>query len=346
MSHCSAIASSGLPCKTAVLDDNQTRCRLHRRSIELYGFTKTRQKELNYVHLRKRNEIYSTYSVRIGMTDEESEAIRAVRANLFREEDARYELAKAHLKVTIRQEIISNNFVDPDQHIIDRNNRRRLEHQRRLREIFLLRQQERQAFLEGLNNPLQRRERNLADFANDKQNIHTTEVVQKTKDLVSRILKIQVPPEYETETLKTPGEIILECGLSRNSAWQMMAKYCKDEEIYEMEGIYPRVLNSVWQYIKTSENKEELKKILKTEMEDNIGMCAQGNLSRLCNILSGYLDGLNPDVKSLNEILGEKFAELMSNEKDFGKRYEAGVQLLHDYNVPPKNWTEWLEALD
>jgi hypothetical protein len=344
MSHCSAIASSGFPCKTAVLDENATRCRLHTRSVELYGLTKTRQKELNYVHSRKRVEIYATYSVQAGMTDEESEAIRQVRRDLFKQEDARHELAKAHLKVTIRQEIIANNFVDPDQHIIDRNNRIRFERERRMRERFLLMQQEREARIEARNNPLQRRERNLADFANDNQNIHTTEVVQKTKDLVSRILKIQVPPEYATETLKTPGEIILECGLSRNSAWQMMAKYCKDEEIYEMAGIYPLVLNSVWQYIKASDDKEELKKILKSEMEDNIGMCAQGNLSRLCNILSGYLDGLNPVIKSLNEILGDKFAELMSIENDYGRR-TAGALILREHNVPEENWAQWIEAL-
>jgi len=344
MSKCSAIASSGFPCKTAVLDENATRCRLHTRSIEIYGFTKTRQKELTYVHTRKRNEIYSTYSVRLGMTDDESEAIRAVRANLFKEEDARHELAKAHLKVTIRQEIIANNFVDPDQHIIDRNNQRRLEHQRRLREMFLFRQQEREARLRAWDVLDQRRERNLADFANDNQNIHTTEVVQKTKDLVSRILRIQVPPEYETETLKTPGEIILECGLSRNSAWQMMSKYCKDEEIYEMPGIYPLVLNSVWQYIKASDDKEELKKILKSEMEDNIGMCAQGNLSRLCNILSGYLDGLNPVIKSLNEILGDKFAALMLVENHYERRV-AGIEILREHNVPEENRAQWLEAL-
>jgi hypothetical protein len=278
------------------------------------------------------------------MTDDESEAIRAVRANLFKEEDARHELAKAHLKVTIRQEIIANNFVDPDQHIIDRNNQRRLEHQRRLREMFLFRQQEREARLRAWDVLDQRRERNLADFANDNQNIHTTEVVQKTKDLVSRILRIQVPPEYETETLKTPGEIILECGLSRNSAWQMMAKYCKDEEIYEMPGIYPLVLNSVWQYIKASDDKEELKKILKSEMEDNIGMCAQGNLSRLCNILSGYLDGLNPVIKSLNEILGDKFAALMLVENHYERRV-AGIEILREHNVPEENRAQWLEAL-
>jgi hypothetical protein len=43
-------------------------------------------------------------------------------------------------------------------------------------------------------------------------------------------------------------------------------------------------------YSKHSPNNEDLKKILASELEDNIGMCQQGNLTRLCNILSGYLD--------------------------------------------------------
>jgi hypothetical protein len=126
-----------------------------------------------------------------------------------------------------------------------------------------------------------------------------------------------------------------------------MAKYCGDENIYEMgNGIYGRVLNSVWQYIKASPDAADLKKILAAEMEDNIGMCAQGNLSRLCNILSGYLDGINTDVKSKNEIIGEKLAELMSREPNEDNRREVGRLILREHGIPFEEWNAWLEALE
>ena len=170
-------------------------------------------------------------------------------------------------------------------------------------------------------------------------------VVQKVKETVRKVLQIPVPPEYQTDTLKTAGEIVLECGLTKQSAWQMMAKYCGDENIYELgRGIYARVLNSVWQYIKASPDAADLKKILKAEMQDNIGMCAQGNLSRLCNILSGYMEGLIVDTKSKNEIIGERFARLLDLENIVHREAE-GRRILQELNVPAEEHDIWMQPL-
>jgi hypothetical protein len=119
-----------------------------------------------------------------------------------------------------------------------------------------------------------------------------------------------------------------------------MNTYCEDVDIYELGiGIYAKVLNAVWQYIKNSEHSADLKKILATEMQDNIGMCQQGNLTRLCNILSGYIDIEIP--RSTAEILGEKFAELRNS----GGGRDAAEQILRDNNVPPNEWAVWIDAL-
>jgi hypothetical protein len=185
----------------------------------------------------------------------------------------------------------------------------------------------------------------LQALAHDRQNVHTAVVVQKVKETVQKVLRIPVPPEYQTDTLKTAGEIVLECGLTKQSAWQMMAKYCGDENIYDLgRGIYARVLNSVWQYIKASPNAVDLKKILKAEMQDNIGMCAQGNLSRLCNILSGYMDGLIVDTKSKNEIIGERLSALM-NIEHADERAAAGRRILEELNVPAQERDMWMQPL-
>lgn len=125
----------------------------------------------------------------------------------------------------------------------------------------------------------------------------------------------------------------------------MMAKYCADDDIYDMgRGIYGRVLNSVWQYIKASPHKEDLKNILAVELKDNIGMCAQGNLSRLCNILSGYLDGVDAEAKSKNEIIGERFSAL-ANIIDQQQRIEAGLHVLEELEVPAEERGQWMGAL-
>jgi hypothetical protein len=184
----------------------------------------------------------------------------------------------------------------------------------------------------------------LGILANDRQNVHTHVIVQNVKETVQKVLTIPVPPEYQTETLKTSGEIILECGLSRQAAAHMMVHYCNDHDIYGLgAGIYGRVLNSVWQYIKTSPDAADLKKILASEMKDNVGMCAQGNLSRLCNILSGYLDGVEVNEKSTTEILGERFAQLVEIENIDERTARARI-LLAELHVPDETWNDWLQA--
>ena len=187
----------------------------------------------------------------------------------------------------------------------------------------------------------------LEQFAQDRQKVHTTHAVNQTKEIVARILKIPVPPEYRwnmDECSKTPGEIILECKVSPTATWQMMAKYCQADNVYEMgKGIYGRVLDCVWQYIKGSEHKEDLCKILKTEMQDNIGMCAQGNLSRLANIVAGYMEGVGAQ-ESLAEILGRLLPPLMEIV-DEGERLDKAKKIMDDYHVPVDDRPQWLEAL-
>jgi hypothetical protein len=275
------------------------------------------------------------------------------------QEILRYQQSLLDLNILIAQETEANGDIDRDvlaqTRALERRQQARVARADRWRQRHQMEAVRRDRFLQenvhviaevanavaAGNDP----ERQLRAIALDRQNVHTTEVVTKVKEVISKVLKIVVPPEYETETLKTSGEIILECKLSKRAAWQMMAKYCGDEEIYDMgPGIYAKVLNSVWQFIKASPDAEDLKKILSAEMEDNVGMCAQGNLSRLCNILSGYIEGIDVDVKSTNEILGERLSALLE-EEDINKRIEQAGTILRALRVPDDQWVIWTQPL-
>ena len=187
----------------------------------------------------------------------------------------------------------------------------------------------------------------LAGFANDRQNVHTTVAVKQTMDVVKEILKIEVPIEYRwnmRNVSKTMSEIISECELSPASAWQMVSKYCSDETIYDLQpGIYGKVLDCVWQYIKNSSDKDDLKKILKSEMRDNIGMCAQGNLSRLTNILAGYVDAVVVQ-ESMADKLGRMLPPLMEIE-EIPERLIAAVRIFVELELPEDQWGVWGQGL-
>jgi hypothetical protein len=187
----------------------------------------------------------------------------------------------------------------------------------------------------------------LENFARDNQNVHTRIAVRQTKDMIQKILTIPVPEEYRwniSECSKTPGDIIMSCKLTPKGTWQMTSKYCQDEDIYELgHGIYGKVLDGVWQYVLNSTDKDDLCAILKQEMEDNIGMCAQGNLTRLCNILAGYMEGIGVQ-ESPAEILGRKLPLLMEVESVESRLNEA-FKLLVDLGIPSEQWLSWVQPL-
>ena len=102
-------------------------------------------------------------------------------------------------------------------------------------------------------------------------------------------------------------------------------------------------MDGVWQYIKNSEHKADLCKILKAELKDNIGMCLQGNLTRICNVLAGYLEGIGSHETPADR-LGRELPKLMEIEDD-AKRVEAAKKVLMDVGLPETEWGAWLEAV-
>lgn len=188
---------------------------------------------------------------------------------------------------------------------------------------------------------------NMAAFARDKQNVHTSAAVTQVKHNISIIRQVFVPPEYRwnpTTISKTYREIVFDCDLSPKGNWQFASYYCNNATIYDMEpGIFGIMTDGVWQYIRDSEDKRCLINILKREFEDNVGMCAQGNLSRVCNILSGYLPGIG-QAESTATILGREFPKLMEIEDESGRLVQA-QRILRENNVPEAEWESWLEPL-
>jgi hypothetical protein len=189
--------------------------------------------------------------------------------------------------------------------------------------------------------------RELAAFAADRQNIHTTQSVEMTKAVVERVMRINVPEGYRWNmktVSKTVGEIIADCDLTAHEMVEMVNRYVRDDDVYDMgKGIYGKVLDGVWQYVRNSPDKADMCRILKQELKDNIGMCAQGNLTRLCNVLAGYMDGVGPQ-ESPSERLGRELPKLMEIE-DVPERMTKAKALLREVALPETEWAAWLDVM-
>jgi hypothetical protein len=366
MNTCPAVKNNGEVCgKRCTVNP---RCAIHMKTLEQHGPHTTALNELKSRHKAAMRRLHAT-------AEEEQENITDVNERNRHAEDTRHQANVLRIEQTREVRLLVRQFedeiretgIDPD--AVARQRREALINQRReanrvrfeerfaqarLAEERLMDQREANQLIDRFRNAAvenlaraQQQQGELARFANDNQNVHTTAAVQQTKDIVNRILKIPVPEEYRwnmTECSKTPGEIILTCKLTPKGAWQMQAKYCQDEDIYEMgRGIYGKVLDGVWQYIVKSPDKNDLYAILKQEMEDNIGMCAQGNLTRLCNILAGYMEGVGAQ-ESPAEVLGRKLPLLMEIENE-EERLKQAFDLLTEMSIPQEQWLSWVEPL-
>ena len=103
------------------------------------------------------------------------------------------------------------------------------------------------------------------------------------------------------------------------------------------------MIDGVWQYIRVSENKADLCKILRSELKDSIGMCLAGNLTRICNVVAGYIEGIG-SYESPGERLGRLMPKLMEIEDDEA-RLEAAKKVLIEVGLPKMDWDAWLEAV-
>jgi hypothetical protein len=173
-------------------------------------------------------------------------------------------------------------------------------------------------------------------FTQDRQNVHRTETVEYILNMFKQLERVPVAVNQNTIS-----DIIRECGLSGRAIITLTVYYYDPTPIYEIPNAYPRALDAIWAFIQTHPEKAELVGRVRDELTDNIGMCAQGNLSRLCNILSGYMEGATPP-RPRHEILQEGMAAIAGDDSE--DKLARAEKLLAELEVPPGDWAAWLSA--
>ena len=172
----------------------------------------------------------------------------------------------------------------------------------------------------------------LGRLATDNQSVHTSVVVQNVHANLMNLFKSQKVSDAEINSMGLYCEIMSACSSMTDEAKKTFSeKYFTKEKIYDIndDRIYARTLLAVWKFIQNSPHKEDLVAILKVELTDNVGMCAQGNLTRLLNVLNGYLDGMEAEKKSIND----EFSELQRSTMSHEDKLTRGKQLLDEYKI-------------
>lgn len=181
----------------------------------------------------------------------------------------------------------------------------------------------------------------LQRLALDNQNVHTKEVNQLTTDAMKFLLETPVPNGQETvvelETAwsdKNRKKVIKDIKM-----WYNMSECLKTDDY-----LYKKMLDGLWMRIKEHSEKVELTQRLWEEASEAVDKCCQGHLSRLANVLVGFMDEVKAEVP-IGEILQQKIAVIAA--KDIRVEYKVceAWTVFEDLKIEMSERDAWIEAL-
>ena len=185
----------------------------------------------------------------------------------------------------------------------------------------------------------------LARLAEDRQNVHTGAVVRQTNAGEAKLLEVKTDG-------KAVGLRILRVFASRGGHLHDVLRVMNDIDHWynqrncrtHRDRLYGRLLEGLWALIEQQpeERCKELRQRLWEEASESVGMCCEGHISRLVNVMVGFDDAFKPPV-SLGVVLQTKIAAIAaSGAPDMVMQAKAFMDGL---GVPAAEQAPWLEAL-
>jgi hypothetical protein len=188
----------------------------------------------------------------------------------------------------------------------------------------------------------------LAGLAHDGQNVHTQAVVNQTNDGITIIRKTLIPKGQKTldEIFNAWISLFPECIELISPVYEDMQKWGNCQTVIKKGDFeYRKTLRGIWAKIKTYEGdiRLELTKRLWEECYESVGMCAQGHLSRLANVLVGFDETIKPP-SSTKQYFQEQIASLSRKNLPTEEKIRLATELMDEVELPQDERTPWLEA--
>jgi hypothetical protein len=189
---------------------------------------------------------------------------------------------------------------------------------------------------------------NLGQIAKDSQSVHTVSVTKSTNDGIFILEKQDVPQRqrtlYEIEQTWIPRfgvekvEILMKDMKDWGSRPQVMDKN---------KNVYKSVLRGLWAKIKSFDDadlKTELVKRLFEECTEALGMCADGHVGRLVNVLVGYDEQFKSNISPM-EYFQNNMSLIANSDVATVFKIDQAKKLMDDIQMPEEERGVWLEAL-
>ena len=188
---------------------------------------------------------------------------------------------------------------------------------------------------------------NLGKIATDRQSVHAVSVTKNTNDGIFILEKQLVPigqktlAEIEKEWLKVYHDTKVKKVIADMKDWGS-----RKQVMDKTSNTYKSVLRGLWAKIKTfdSELKSELTKRLWEECTEALGMCADGHVGRLINVLIGFDEQFKNSV-SPKEYFQNNISLIAKSSVPMPFKLEQAKRLMDDIEMPEEERQVWLEAL-
>ena len=197
----------------------------------------------------------------------------------------------------------------------------------------------------------------LKDIVENDQSVHTVVVLKATNEGIGILGNI--PVDSDQKTLAEIGAAWLKLSkedlrLEKEAYVIPRIKYIISDMIdwgkrptvmHKTENIYRTTLRGLWAKIKSFdlETYNELVKRLWEECSEARGLCADGHVGRLVNVLVGFDEQFKSDV-SPKEYFQNNMSLIANSTAPLTFKIEQATKLMDEFGMPQEERGHWLEA--
>ena len=192
---------------------------------------------------------------------------------------------------------------------------------------------------------------NLAKIANNSQSVHTVSVTKNTNEGIVILESYDVPRGQKTLAEIEEAWIVATTGAKENP-WPIneVIKDMRDwgsrlTVMHKTKNVYKEVLRGLWAKIKSFEGeiRTELIKRLWEESNEAVGMCADGHVGRLINVLSGFDEQFKSHM-SPKDYFQNNMSLIAAADAPVAFKIDQANRLMDELGMPPDERQPWLDA--
>jgi len=188
----------------------------------------------------------------------------------------------------------------------------------------------------------------LAALANDRQSIHRSSVQNATQKAVEILIQRPVTADMEalveiTLAFEDTSAVRFKANTKERVLMELTNDYYNTTAFNQP---YGDILDRVWTYIRIHQERSELVRRLAQEVSEGIGMCENGKMAHLVNILYAYdaeITAVMQNESPPREAFQSKFATLLN--LPLNERQAQATAIFNEYQIPQEERAEWLNPL-